>query len=665
MTNNLLDSFQQKRLALLNAYKILPELGQELLELSGVSNQQLANWQHKLQEEHFTLCVAGQMNAGKSTLINALVFGRNVLPVYDTVMTSTITQIEHISKHPQQQEGSSVQFYSHDEWQQLKQQMEGSEALKQSFDDALSQAQLKGARAAELVGSPIRTLTGFDDLSQYIAPLSKNKDGVYTPFVKQVTIYADNPLLKDLMVVDTPGINDPNEIRASLTENWIKNADAVLYVTYAGQALSKPDIDFIHRFMIHVANTHRIIAINKIDCIDNPYQLDQWLLTLQNNQDSEAIKQIFSAKTPIVKVCALASLLENDQQPLDSESQWYKDDLTEKGYIGTGKHNMDKLRNAISERILANKANGIINSHEQHIEGFFYQLLNALHNQKSTHEQTLLDTAYTKKQLEQTRTGLQEKQDILAQKLNQITQFITEKESECSRRIQNEEHRLSNRFTKDLIAKLHDRDTYKKLEADAAWHIKQAFENLICDELVSTIKEETTALQKLIEGRKQLLFEELKNLNILVNSKLELILEHAMYSSIRNFDLDAHSISSERVKSTISSNTWFLQRWRNSNIDNVKAQIISTARDKLILLIKEIVRDVIEKIQDATEKFTNEVESNINSDVTKRTEMLQKLLNDDEHLVNRQSETRQAIKQIEQHILSVQKTEQTISGRLA
>lgn len=665
MTNNLLDGFQQKRLALLNAYKILPELGQELLELSGVSNQQLANWQHKLQEEHFTLCVAGQMNAGKSTLINALVFGRNVLPVYDTVMTSTITQIEHISKHPQQQEGSSVQFYSHDEWQQLKQQMEGNEALKHSFDDALQQAQLKGARAAELIDSPIRTLIGFDDLSQYIAPLSKNKDGIYTPFVKQVTIYADNPLLKDLMVVDTPGINDPNEIRASLTENWIKNADAVLYVTYAGQALSKPDIDFIHRFMIHVANTHRIIAINKIDCIDNPYQLDQWLLTLQNNQDSEAIKQIFSAKTPIVKVCALASLLENDQQPLDSESQWYKDDLTEKGYIGTGKHNMNELKNVISERILANKANGIIASHQQHIEGFFHQLLNALNNQKSTHEQTLLDTASTKKQLEQKRTDLQEKQEVLKQSLFRTKQFTEEKGIESIAKLKNEVNRLSNLFTQHLTVKLHDRDTYKKLEADAAWYIKQEFEDLICDKLVSTIKHETTALKKLIDSRNQLLHEELKSLDILISSKLELILEHAIYSNIRSFDIDAHTLSAERVKTTISSNTWFFHRWFDQSINDVKALIISTARDKLILLIKEIVRDVIEKVHNATEKFRSEVENSINSEVAKRREMLQKLLNDDELLVNRQSETRQAIKQIEQHILTVKKTEQTINGRLA
>ncbi len=554
MTHNLLDSFQQKRNALLNAYQTLPQLGQELLELSGVSSQQLANWQHKLQEEHFTLCVAGQMNAGKSTLINALVFGRNVLPVYDTVMTSTITQIEHQSKHPQQQEGATVQFYSYNEWQQLKQQMQTNEALKQSFDDALNQAQLKGARAAELVGSPILTLTGFENLSQYIAPLTKNKDGVYTPFVKQVTIYANNPLLKDLMVVDTPGINDPNEIRANLTETWIKNADAVLYVTYAGQALSKPDIDFIHRFMIHVPNTHRIIAINKIDCIDNPYQLDQWLLTLQNNQDSEAIKQIFSAKTPIVKVCALASLLENSQQTLDDESQWYKDDFTEKGYIGTGKHNMDELKKTISERISANKANGIISSHKQHIEGIFYQLLNALNNQKATHEQTLLDTAYNKKQLEQERAGLQDKQVILSTKLAQLTEFTAEKLEISTAKLKKEENELSNKFTKNLNTKLHDRDTYAKLEADAAWYIKQEFEDLICDKLVSTIKQETNQLKEQIDIRNQSLYQELKNLDILIDSKIELIFERAIYANIQNFDIDTQDLSAQ-VASTISSNT--------------------------------------------------------------------------------------------------------------
>ncbi|MCB1658437.1 MAG: dynamin family protein [Pseudomonadales bacterium] len=662
MTHNLLDSFQQKRNALIDAYQTLPQLG-ELLELGGVSNQQLANWQHKLQKEHFTLCVAGQMNAGKSTLINALVFGRNVLPVYDTVMTSTITQIEHQSKHPQQEEGATVQFYSHNEWQQLKQQMQSNETLQQSFEEALNQAQLKGARVAELIGSPIRTLTGFENLSQYIAPLTHNKEGIYTPFVKQVTIYANNPLLKDLIVVDTPGINDPNEIRANLTETWIKNADAVLYVTYAGQALSKPDIDFIHRFMIHVANTHRIIAINKIDCIDNPYQLDQWLLSLQNNQDSEAIKQIFSAKTPIVKVCALASLLENSQQPLDDESQWYKDDFSEKGYLGTGKHNMDELKKAISQRILANKANGIISSHQQHIEGLFYKLLNTLNNQKATHEQTLLDTAYTKKQLEQERAGLQDKQVMLSKKLFELTEFTAEKVADSTSVLKKAENELSNIFTQHLNTKLHDKNTYSKLQAEAAWYIKQEFEDLICDKLVSTIKQQTNELKKQIDSRNQLLYEELKGLDILMDSKIELILGRAIYANIQHFDIDTNTLSA-KVASTISNNTWFLQRWLNHKIEDVKALIISSARDELIKLIKYTSRDVIEKIHTSTEAFTHEVEKNINIEVEKRREMLLQLVNQDVLLGGKQLEARQAIQLIEKQILTAKNIEQTINGYL-
>ncbi len=83
-----------------------------------------------------------------------------------------------------------------------------------------------------------------------------------------------------------------------------------------------------------------------------------------------------------------------------------------------------------------------------------------------------------------------------------------------------------------------------------------------------------------------------------------------------------------------------------------------------MVLIKSIVRDVIEKTHNSTERFTREVEKNINIEVEKRREMLQRLFIDDALLVNRQLEARQAIQQVEQHILTVKKIDQTINGHL-
>ena len=83
-----------------------------------------------------------------------------------------------------------------------------------------------------------------------------------------------------------------------------------------------------------------------------------------------------------------------------------------------------------------------------------------------------------------------------------------------------------------------------------------------------------------------------------------------------------------------------------------------------MVLIKSIVRDVIEKTHNSTERFTREVEKNINIEVEKRRVMLQQLINRDALLVNKQLEARQAIQQIEQHILTVQQVKQITDGYL-
>nr|WP_231626045.1 GTPase [Helicobacter pylori] len=63
-------------------------------------------------------------------------------------------------------------------------------------------------------------------------------DGKYMPYTKAVQISLNNPNLKDLEVIDTPGVNDPIASREERTKALLKDCDVVFIVSPSGQFLT-------------------------------------------------------------------------------------------------------------------------------------------------------------------------------------------------------------------------------------------------------------------------------------------------------------------------------------------------------------------------------------------------------------------------------------------
>lgn len=64
-------------------------------------------------------------------------------------------------------------------------------------------------------------------------------DGKYMPYTKAVQISLNNPNLKDLEVIDTPGVNDPIASREERTKALLKDCDVVFIVSPSGQFLNQ------------------------------------------------------------------------------------------------------------------------------------------------------------------------------------------------------------------------------------------------------------------------------------------------------------------------------------------------------------------------------------------------------------------------------------------
>ena len=170
----------------------------------------------KLEAERFHLVVLGEFNHGKSTFVNAML-GQDVLP---TGITPTTASINHVV------------------WAE--------------------------APAAHVV------LTGGERV--HIEP-SQLKDWVTVAGgraneVAYVELGFPSDLLRNnVVLVDTPGVNDLNEQRAEVTYGYVPRADAVVFLLDAGQALKDSEREFLRSRVLEAARDRLIFVLGKVDML--------------------------------------------------------------------------------------------------------------------------------------------------------------------------------------------------------------------------------------------------------------------------------------------------------------------------------------------------------------------------------------------------------------
>ncbi|WQV35233.1 dynamin family protein [Helicobacter pylori] len=73
------------------------------------------------------------------------------------------------------------------------------------------------------------------------------KEGKFMPYTKAVQISLNNPNLKDLEIIDTPGVNDPIVSREACTKALLKECDVVFVIIPSGNFLTDSDMDLFDR----------------------------------------------------------------------------------------------------------------------------------------------------------------------------------------------------------------------------------------------------------------------------------------------------------------------------------------------------------------------------------------------------------------------------------
>jgi len=86
--------------------------------------------------------------------------------------------------------------------------------------------------------------------------------------VSFVEVGMPSDLLKNnVVLVDTPGVNDLNEQRAEVTYGYVPRADAVVFLLDAGQALKDSEREFLRSRVLEGARDRLIFVLGKMDML--------------------------------------------------------------------------------------------------------------------------------------------------------------------------------------------------------------------------------------------------------------------------------------------------------------------------------------------------------------------------------------------------------------
>lgn len=283
MEKNLFEEFQNKK-------NKLKSLALKAKDFGWIDENRCKELIDKLEKDILTIGVIGQMKCGKSTFLNSFVFEDTVLPAATTPMTAALSVITY-----GEQKKVVAEFYTNDEWEEQKAQ--AARSLDDVAGDTMAESKIKAAKElvskASRLGSNLRDYLGktkedsFENIIEYVGA-----DGKYVSITKSVKIYYPKEYLKGVEIVDTPGFNDPIVSREERTKDFLKKADVVLMMLYAGRPFDATDRDIIFKNVSQCGIGKVLIGINKYDI---PYCSEV------NLEDEEQIKDY--VKSEIAKAC--------------------------------------------------------------------------------------------------------------------------------------------------------------------------------------------------------------------------------------------------------------------------------------------------------------------------------------------------------------------------
>lgn len=260
------------KIGALDKYKEYLSNGSDIVEFNDSLKNLKSSLDAKRQEGRiFQLGIVGQMKTGKSSFLNEYLFGEEILPTAATPMTAALTLIKYSDENK-----AEIEFYNRDDWNQIE---KNSKEYEKEYNKALEEAREEAEKKGKIFNKERFKFEDVDSILKGSYEIYKNfKDngldknslgetktikindkkniledlkeyvgskGKYTPLVKMTTLYINDERIKDYIIVDTPGTNDPIISRGQKTKEFLGKCDYIIFLSYSSQFLDNNDNSYI------------------------------------------------------------------------------------------------------------------------------------------------------------------------------------------------------------------------------------------------------------------------------------------------------------------------------------------------------------------------------------------------------------------------------------
>lgn len=282
-----LEPFLQKSKALRQTLVRLGKIGDK------ATNRAARKLHHQLKHAEPSITMIGQVKAGKTSLVNAIVGQPDLLPADVNPWTSVVTAL-HLSPNMGAEENhASFRFFDMEEWSRLLDrggrigELASRAGAEEELEKVREQVVQMREKSRKRLGDKFEMLLGQqhdynfidDDLVERYVCLGDDfeddnetsaEQGRFADITKTAELFLSRPQLPmPLCFRDTPGVNDTFMIREQITIRAIRESRLCVVVLAAHQALSSVDLALI-RMIANVKSREVIIVVNRVDELSDP-----------------------------------------------------------------------------------------------------------------------------------------------------------------------------------------------------------------------------------------------------------------------------------------------------------------------------------------------------------------------------------------------------------
>ncbi|WP_419765827.1 MAG: dynamin family protein [Arcobacter sp.] len=234
------------------------ELLQELQTIfkSQEYKEELSNTKEYLENQKFSIGITGVMNAGKSTMLNALM-GEEILGSAVVPETANLTIVKH--GIPQ----AKVFYWNKQEWNRIEQASNQLDSIKEFIKET-----------KKVFGNDLEKYIQEDsynekvDIKNLATYTSAEASGKKCNLVKYVELKSDLKFLEDgIEIVDTPGLDDPVIQREEITKEYLSQCDLMIHLMNVSQSATLKDVEFIIDALLYQNVTKLLIVITRADTV--------------------------------------------------------------------------------------------------------------------------------------------------------------------------------------------------------------------------------------------------------------------------------------------------------------------------------------------------------------------------------------------------------------